>query len=267
MMMAWLLTMTLSGAARAECPSDGTAIDVVTLNAWGLPPPIAPPRAGRLDRMAGWLQGSGIDVAGLQEMWWGTRGLFSVDGLHWPGGDDDSGLALVTPHPVRSSRLEPFEARRGVDAVKRKGVVRTVVQVPGVGLVEVWNTHLQAGGTERNARTRAQQVDQLLQGDDGGRPVVLLGDLNLYRDSATDQESREALARAGFLDAAAEAGATQGTYVGLDERFDRILVRGGRAGCAVVTDAEVVRWRRAMGDDLRPSDHRPVWASVQFSAE
>lgn len=265
-----LVTILFASSAHATCGDDGDAgsIDIVTLNAWGLPPPIAPPRAARMTRMASWLTESGVDIAGMQELWSGARGLFSVDGLHYPEEGGDSGLALVSPHPMQKVRLEPFAASRGFDGLKRKGVARTVVHVPQVGAVDVWVTHLQAGGSERAAMVRAQQVDQLLAGSpQADRPAVLLGDLNLYRDLEADTRSRQRLELAGFLDAAEDGGATEGTYVGLDERFDRILVRSASGGCAAVDGAEVVRWRRALGDEERVSDHRPVWASVTFAAD
>ena len=265
-----LVTILLASSAHASCGVEGDAgaVDIMTLNAWGLPPPIAPPRAARMGRMAAWLGETGVDVAGMQELWSGARGLFSVDGLHYPEQGGDSGLALVSPHPMQKVQLEPFAASRGFDGLKRKGVARTVVQVPDVGPVDVWVTHLQAGGTNRAAMVRARQVDQLLAGHaQADRPAVLLGDLNLYRALEADGRSRQRLEEAGFLDAAEDGGATEGTYVGLDERFDRILVRSATGGCAEVEGAEVMRWRRALGDDERVSDHRPVWASVRFAAD
>jgi endonuclease/exonuclease/phosphatase family metal-dependent hydrolase len=255
-----LLWMLWTPAAPA-CPfaAEGAApevpLSVVTLNAWGLPRPVASDRRGRLPRIAGWLEERGYDVAGLQEMWRGAMRLFpwSRGGLTAPQAGGDSGLAILTPHEVQSKRLHAYEAERGFDTFKAKGLLLAELAVDDGREVTVGVTHLQAGGGRRNAEVRALQVDEMLTAlGDSSRATVLLGDFNLYAGEPVDQQTWQRLEAEGFVDVAAVAGATGGTYPGRADRFDRIYVRDGAQRCWVTRSAEVLE------SDL--SDHRAVEA-------
>jgi endonuclease/exonuclease/phosphatase family metal-dependent hydrolase len=242
------LLLAMTGSASAGCDGEGALnLSVVTLNAWGLPEPIARDRAGRMPKIARWLDEQGFDLAGLQEVWRGARGLLPLR-LSIPDAREDSGLALQTPHAVDHLDLHAFQAERGLDALKSKGVLVADV-TKGGDTFTVAVTHLQAGGGERNAGVRSAQVDEILGVlERSEHPVVLLGDFNLYADEAVDGRTRDRLDAEGFVDAAEAVGATGGTYPGLKDRFDRVFVRGG---CVEPRSAEVL-------DRLALSDHHPV---------
>lgn len=239
-----LLSMLFN--AEAAC-DDGLDLSVVTVNAWGLPSPIARDRPGRMPRIASWLDEQGFDVAGLQEVWRGAVRLFPIR-LALVDDRADSGLALRTPHAIDGLTLHTFRSERGIDAWKAKGVLLADV-LKDDQPVTVAVTHLQSGGGPRNAAVRAAQVDEILSAvERSEQPVVLLGDFNFYADEATDRRTRERLDALGFLDAAEAAGATEGTYGARRDRFDRVFVR---AGCVDPTDAEVM-------SGVALSDHHPV---------
>lgn len=256
-MMEWVtLAVALAGPASAT-EAEGQQLDVVTWNAWGLPSPIAQKRKARLPQIADWLDAEGYDVVGLQEVWRGARGLLARVRPYLPAADGDSGLALVTRHPLRELELHPYEAARGVDAWKAKGVLEAEVEIDGAP-VHVAVTHLQAGGSARSATVRAAQIDQMLSwitadGDD--RPTVLMGDFNLYDGQEADEASLQRLHDAGFVDAVAAVGEHRGTYPGVSHRFDRIFVRGAVSPSAA-----------AVLEEAAPlSDHLPVSATVALT--
>lgn len=252
-----LLSAALASLALA-CGGEG-ALQVVTFNAWGLPAPIAQDRAGRLPRIADWLRESApFDLVGLQEVWRGAVSMLPLP-LRLPEAPrGDSGLALWTPHGVARQALHPFEAERGVDALKAKGLLEAELALPDGHELSVGVTHLQAGSGPRNAWVRRAQVEQILATLSVERPTVLMGDFNLHRDDPVDDGTSDLLAAAGFVDAAAQAGATQGTYPGRPDRFDRILLRDGESRCLTTLSATV--------HDPGLSDHRPVSAELSTGA-
>lgn len=251
-----LTILALSAVAADVQPA---RMSVATVNAWGLPPPIAPGRARRLPQLSRWLERESLDLVGLQEVWRGARALLDPMGLRLPGHGGDSGLGVVTPHPVLEPPvLEPFTAGRGVDAWKSKGVLHTVVDLPLVGRSCVLVTHLQAGRADRFAEVRAAQVDQLLAVVNRcAGPVLLLGDFNLEGRSQIDERSRGRLEGAGLADLAPAAGPTH--RVG--ERYDRIYLRTPARGDWHVTSATAVAWPL----DAVLSDHLPVRATVELT--
>jgi endonuclease/exonuclease/phosphatase family metal-dependent hydrolase len=229
---------------RAETPT----LDVLTFNTWGLAWPVAmSPRSSRFPRIQRFLDRTRPDVVGLQEVWRGARQLLSIDGLRFPRGDRDSGLAMLSRFPVRAQRALNFEAGSGLDRFKDKGAMQATVVHPVLGEVHVITTHLQAGRGAGSRLARSVQVDELLAFvDDLQGPTVLVGDFNLYGDLGSDRAADGRLTTAGFLDSADVLGILDATHHGAGARLDRVYARG-----LVPLQAEVLP-----GEGL--SDHRPV---------
>jgi len=238
---------------EASCGDHQETLSVATLNAWGLPSPVASDRRGRMPLIAKWLQDRRYDVAGLEEMWKGALRLFHVPGLTTPDRDVDSGLALMTKYQVREKQLHTYSAEVGFDRLKSKGVLSADLDVDGK-MLTVAVTHLQAGRGARAAYVRDSQVSELLRVLDRSKPTVLLGDFNMYEDQSTDARSIHRLETAGFVDVAARIGATDPTYPGLSDRFDRIYVRETQDRCLSPKSASVI--------DAHLSDHRAVEATI-----
>lgn len=248
-MSAALLALALLGPAHAaDCTPEDAPLQVATLNTWGLPYPLSTQRRSRFSRIRRYVD-SGFDLVGLQEVWTSARDLLGPL-LKLPEASGDSGLALVTRLEASHPKLTPFTTARGVDALKRKGVIHSRMVISEGSVVDVLVTHLQAGDSDRAAAVRATQIDQLLALTDGlGGPTLLMGDFNLYADRVADQASLDRLRQRGFLDAARDQGALDPTYVGGTQRLDRIYVRGATPVSATVPMPGL-------------SDHRPVEASV-----
>ena len=249
---AWL---AVPGAARA---CDGPAISVLTLNAWGLPRPVARDRRVRLPHLQQWVKDQDVDVVGLQEVWHGALSLLDLDLIRPRADAPDAGLAIVTPHPVRERASLTFREASGVDRLKGKGVMSATIDLPDAGPTAVYVTHLQAGSGDRAAAVRSAQVDELLA---FARPEVnlamLLGDFNLYAESELDHETARRLAAAGWADVAQLTGSEAPTYPGSGERFDRIYVTSSDEGCLEPTGTAVLE------PELPLSDHLPVRAMLR----
>lgn len=252
---ALLLGGLVAGPARAaDCALSGASLDVVTYNTWGLPEPIARDRDERMPRIAALVREEQADLTALQEVWRGSLQLLDLDLLRSDEAGDN-GLALVTPHPVTGRRVIAFEDAAGVDRIKAKGALVSTVRLPELGETTVVVTHLQAGPGPRAAAVRARQVEAVLRlTEDETQPTILMGDFNLHADSRADQATAAALAARGWQDLAEQRGDPRPTFIGKDERFDRILVRAGPGRCVTPLEVQVPQ--------IELSDHLPVRAII-----
>lgn len=244
-------------ASAGECLASGASLDVLTLNTWGLPTPVAWDRRGRMPDIARLVKDEPPDAVGLQEVWRGALHLLDLD-LVRPDLDGDSGLAVVTPHPVLRRSAVAYAEATGTDRLKRKGVLATQIDLPDAGPTWIVVTHLQSSDNPEAARVRAGQVDLLLAATSGEEgPAVLMGDFNFYEGNVEDQRTARRLRDAGWVDSTDVAGGAEPTFPGNGERFDRILVRAGAGRCLTPEQVEVVHPR------TRLSDHQPVRATLR----
>lgn len=244
-------------------------IDVLTLNVWGLPWPVAKARRTRFGRILEHLAGTEHHLVGLQELWGRTHRLLQELGPLRPLGGGDSGLALAGDlRPEAPPRSLPFTRGGGPDRLKAKGLLQALVELPFGAELQVVVTHLQAG--RRHAALRAHQVDELLERL-AAHPVatVLMGDFNLYEGLPEDEASAARLGSAGFLDAALALGRPEPTYTSanpfvsgrlgrrVSERFDRVLLRSGSRVALAPVEARVL--------DAGPvlSDHHPLFTRLE----
>ncbi len=177
-----------------------------------------------------------------------------------------SGLTVLSRVAVVHERAEHYETYHGrlaagSDGLASKGFqLARVALAPGVE-VDVYNSHLDAGGAEGDQAARAEQVAHLtraMRERSVGRAVVFLGDTNLGAARGRDPET---LAR--WLSATGLACACLAARETCCGRIDRVLVRGG-AG----VDLEVTAWGVAPGfvdAQGRPlSDHEPLRVEVRW---
>jgi len=247
---------------------DVLLLDVLTMNLWGLPWPLARDRRARKRRFLDHLLGTSYDIVGIQELWWPWRAAFQLESLLLPDGQRDSGLALAgrlqaTDRP----RVHHFHAGNGIDRLKRKGIMTArVTPETGGGEISVHVTHLQAG--PRKSGVRARQVDELLEvvGANSG-PAIVMGDFNFHAGDPVDEKAIERLASAGLDDAIPDGGEDNATYESTNpyvrrrkcaERFDRVFLKSA-GGTRLAAKAV-----RVLNDLVHPfSDHHPLHVCVQ----
>lgn len=260
-----IVTTGLLGTAGPAAAADRT-VDVVTFNAWGLPPPLATGRKHRLPRASAWVKGLQADLVAVQEVWNGAV-------PHWTkcltrsSREGDDGLGLQTDAALTDVEVLRFADGRSFDALKRKGALRARWAMPDGPEVWVVVTHLQSGWGAANGRVRAAQVAQILDWIGAvDEPVLLLGDFNVDERHAEDLLALERLSSGGFVDAAAWTGVGTGTFPEDGRRYDRILVRAGKDWRVVPQRVDVFSYDDDP-DTLAPpflSDHLPVRASLRF---
>lgn len=253
----------------ARAGESSAAIEIVSLNAWGLPQPLAPRRQERLPQIARWLREVNPDLVALQELWSGATPYLPMH-VERSALSGDDGLALRGRAPLGDRATLRYDRARSWDALKKKGAMRGHLLTEGGPGLWVVVTHLQAGFGRANARVREAQVDQLLRWtQDLDGPVVFIGDFNVDAREVEDHPVFQRLREAGLVDLADDFGATEPTYPGDGHRYDRILARGG-AGWKVVTDAiVVVEYDDDPGTAApeRFSDHRPIRARLHLERD
>lgn len=246
-----MLLFGLTAPAAADCTSaENERLQVVTLNTWGLPPPLAPDRSGRLPLIEQRLREAAHDLVALQEVWSGARRFFEHP-LHLPEAEGDSGLALMSRQEPSHVEFHRFRSQTGIDALKNKGFLAVHLDMPDTGRVHVVITHLQSGRGQGAARVRADQVQQILEHLESVRePVVLLGDLNLHDEHPIDTRTEALLGRAGLIDAAVAMETPETTYQATRERLDRVYVRCGDRTCVHPEGAMVLAGYESLSDHL-----------------
>ena len=252
-----------------------SSLTVVTYNVHGLPSFVTgDDTPGRMRAISPRL--SGFDLVGLQEDFMPDAHALLVGAARQPararfdatltGRFYGSGLTWLSHRPVLLRAEEHFRAYSGIidganDGMASKGIqLVRVALAPGVEL-DVWNTHMDAGGGESDQRARADQLEQILsamRARSEGRAVVFVGDTNLSERRPADQA---ALRR--FLDATGLRCACLATRESCCARIDRILWRSG-----IGVELRAVEWGVASGfvdAEGRPlSDHEPIRAVLRW---
>ncbi|MGM0578046.1 MAG: endonuclease/exonuclease/phosphatase family protein [Myxococcota bacterium] len=182
-----------------------------------------------------------------------------------------SGLTILAEHEPADVDAVHYETCHGrfehaSDCLASKGFQRVRLRLSDHegATLDVYNTHLDAGGSEGDEAARATQVAQIIDSLStwsAGRAVVLLGDLNLHADEPPDLETLTALMNGGDLtDSCAAVACPEPNHI------DRVLVRDGDD-----LALEVLDWRNEdafFDEDGAPlSDHPAISARIGWSVK
>lgn len=188
--LAVMATLSWSGAAMAA----SGRFKVITYNIAGLPDGFMTAHPSLNMPQIGSLLGR-YDLALIQEDFaYGTtlrqtvtlpfQSPAFVRAGQWNFGD---GLSQFAAQPFTALERESWRSCHGVvdsyfDCLTPKGFTSTRQRLaPGVD-VDVYNVHLDAGGSAADEQAREAQIDQLLEaiaGRSAGHPVLLAGDTNI----------------------------------------------------------------------------------------
>ena len=175
-----------------------------------------------------------------------------------------SGLAVFSDFEESTFHHEHYETCHGIlesasDCLASKGfqVIRLVL---GEGLeVDVYNSHLEAGGGEEDNASREAQVLQILarmEAFSEARAMLLLADTNLHAEDEQDAPLLDLFYEAGLEDACTAVDCAE------PNRIDRVLFRSGGDLILEVTDWRVdPDFSDAEGIPL--SDHDPISVSLR----
>jgi endonuclease/exonuclease/phosphatase family metal-dependent hydrolase len=239
-------------------------LDLLTVNLWGLPWPLAREHARRKRLFRDYLAGAAYHLVAIQELWRPWHRALELERIVLGRSRGDSGLALTGTLDIDGeASVRHFRSHAGADRLKRKGLLSARVTCGRMARLAVHVTHLQAGA--RHGAVRARQIDEILRHTSSdGAASILMGDFNFYDGNADDRASCARLRAAGFADAAAAD--ARSTYCSANpyarrrdcnQRFDRIFLRDGGGVRLRTRHAEVL-------DSVAPfSDHHPLRVRVQ----
>ena len=185
------LTKTTQAANGGTSDSLTERINILLWNVWLLPLPLSDPIATfRASRISALL--ADYDVVILNEAFTHKSRLLSQSKyphqvqLRRSSYFDifDSGVIILSAHPIVKSEMEHFRVRRRWDRLACKGVIFCRIRLPNGNEVDLYGTHMQAGYSDSEQDSRdlqARQLAEFIQRHSGseGRYVVLAGDLNM----------------------------------------------------------------------------------------
>ncbi len=233
-----LSLLVLMACVEEPQPSSGS-FSALTYNVHGLPPEITgDDTSARMVEIAPLL--NGFAIVGLQEDFDDqNHELLENASDHQTAARFDealegraygSGLAFFADYAEQQRVHEHFTACHGTldnasDCLASKGFQRLRLELGGEASLDVYNTHLEAGGSDEDNSARQAQVEQVLLAIDTwsqGRALLFLGDYNLH-----DDEEPDATLLARLLDEAQLQDACE--YVDCEEpgHIDRLLFRSG----------------------------------------
>jgi endonuclease/exonuclease/phosphatase family metal-dependent hydrolase len=178
-----------------------------------------------------------------------------------------SGLTTVLAEPLRATpdgvRRQAYATCDGwlgnrFDCWASKGFLRVRVEVdPGIE-IDVYNTHLESGGSPSSIASRRAQLRELagaIAADSGGRALVVGGDLNLAVDRDGDREDL-----AGFAAALDLTDTGAGPELPGWRGYERLWVRDGESVRIAVREAG--EDRLFVSGDRALSDHPAIHARL-----
>jgi endonuclease/exonuclease/phosphatase family metal-dependent hydrolase len=250
-------------------------LSMLTYNVQGLPDPLTDsdrPGTERMPAIATLLEP--YDVVGLQEDFIEENHLLLTDTSHperrWFSAKTSSekafgsGLSALSRPTITAYVEIHYEQCHGIldgasDCLASKGFQVATLDLGGV-LLDVINTHHEAGGGPLDIAARESQVEQVIAALDArpDRAVVFLGDMNLRPSDPDDQPALARYASVGLRDACAEVACPE------DNHIDQIYVRDGADLTLTVEQWNNVdpTFRFAEGDPM--SDHPPISAIVRW---
>jgi endonuclease/exonuclease/phosphatase family metal-dependent hydrolase len=177
-------------------------LKVLTFNIWGLPSWMTGARRGRYPQIARELQRLDPDIILLQEAWTAKARKAAPQDGRWSiaraAGQhtffQQCGLVTLSKFPVVGGEFYPFSRASFPDRFVRKGVLKVTVRLPGGRLLNVWNVHLQDGGTIAVQRSQIRELLSHVEAAQDRQIADLVGgDFNCTPESPLWRELQNAL--------------------------------------------------------------------------
>lgn len=247
---------------------------VVTYNIWGLPSWMSGARRGRYPRIARELERLDPDFILLQEAWTArARKAVPMSGrwaVAYAAGQhsffQQCGLVTLSKYPIIGGQFYPFSHTAFPDRFVNKGVLKIKVELADGRVLNIWNVHLQDGGSPR---VRLAQVRELIwrikTAEDGQIADLVGGDFNCTPGSLEYSQLENALGPSlQQLSGAAHFLTWDGlsTKPGAGETLDYIFVRGQSVSPSVSAPPRMVFTAPTLQQRL--SDHLGIEALVNL---
>ncbi len=161
---------------------------------------------------------------------------------------------------------EGIGTTHGGDCLAFKGFAAMTIELAPRVEVLLVDTHLEAGGSERDSALRQVDLDAIasyVETHAGSRAVIVGGDMNLHTsaDEPIDSEQyRTFVDRLGLTDSCEAVSCPEGDHI------DKVMIRNGEDVKLSIEswEAPVERFQTSAGDDL--SDHPPIHVRIGWTA-
>ena len=150
-------------------------------------------RSGRYPRIARELERLDPDIILLQEAWTAKARKSAPANGRWAvaraAGQrtffQQSGLVTLSKFPIIGGEFYPFSRAAFPDRFVQKGVLKVTVQLPGGPVLNVWNVHLQDGGSPEIRLSQVRElVSRIQQSKDDQVADLVGGDFNCTPESS-----------------------------------------------------------------------------------
>jgi endonuclease/exonuclease/phosphatase family metal-dependent hydrolase len=250
-------------------------VRIVSFNVWGLPAWMNGASAVRYPRIAQQLEELQPDLVLLQEVWTKKARASSPAGREWSTAWSsgqanwfhENGLLTISRHPIVGGEFHPFRAAALPDSLVKKGALKVTVEMADGFRLNVWNVHLQAGGSDAiRSRQIAELVSWVHAAHDGQIADLVAGDFNCTPESPQYQALSQQIGPS-VQAISGETGFT--TFDGLSARpgagkiLDHAFIRVVSAVEGVKASPRAVFTAERLKDRL--SDHLGVDIALKFA--
>jgi endonuclease/exonuclease/phosphatase family metal-dependent hydrolase len=169
------------------------SLKLVTYNIWGLPHWMTGARLGRYDQIARELERLDPDIILLQEAWTAEARKSAPTTGRWCTARatgqhtffQQSGLVTLSRFPIIGGQFYPFSRAAFPDSFVNKGALKVTVCLPDGSVLNIWNVHLQDGGTPEIKQSQIRELkSHVLASEDGQIADLVGGDFNCTPESA-----------------------------------------------------------------------------------
>lgn len=260
---------------NTSLPDEGS-FSVLTYNVHGLPPEVTGDETSvRIAQIATFL--SDFDIVGLQEDFSDENHERIASTVRHPYQNrfnqklsEDryygSGLSALSYFPIAAVQNTHYDSCHGYidassDCLASKGFQLIELMLTDGHSIHLYNSHLEAGGSDEDLQVRQQQVTKLidsLQGYSADKAVIFVADTNLHSTDADDVLLLEQLeAEGGLSDACLSVSCPESNHI------DRIFYRNGPM--IEFTVNEWIRDQRFVDDNgVDLSDHPAIVATIDW---
>lgn len=259
-------------------------ISVMSWNVFLRPAILKDGQMSRVDSISDYLKHSNHDILVLQEVFHRkarkkliselkntyphatTRGPSSFWGV-------SSGVLILSKFPIEKTSFQEFRKAKGSDALAKKGVMRANVRI-GNELVQVYGTHLQAGGGEKRHKIRQKQLNlirRFVEHEEDSAIQIVAGDFNIQGYSAAfDSVAHKLEVELPKLSGERKHTANFGDQdlfetSGNAKWIDFIFLRRHRKSTVIETEIEEPRMQ-VETDFKRLSDHNPIISKIEIDS-
>ncbi|HAZ13747.1 MAG: hypothetical protein A2X86_10155 [Bdellovibrionales bacterium GWA2_49_15] len=164
------------------------SLRLISYNTWGLPSPILV-CPGRFKKIAKEIGQFNADIVAFEETFTKYADVLGKIPefpyrLYGPakGGKKlkilNSGLLLLSKYPIVESDYKIYSKCGGFDCFANKAIIWAKIKVPGIGAINVFTTHTNAGTSRKIKESQLVEAGDFIEAHLGGRSTVFMGDFN-----------------------------------------------------------------------------------------